>query len=167
MVRVDARRSGVQVPRQFSEESGLPLNLSWAFRDARMALNERGVAATLTFGGVPFRCLLPWSAIWGIRVAKGGSLQIWETDLPVELGGTEPPPLVDEMPVEPRPRLVKLPSAEEAAAATPSSSEAAVAPAPSLSVAPPDAPTAAEAPAAQPPPAAPSVSRPPWLRLVR
>jgi stringent starvation protein B len=159
MVRVDARRAGVQVPRQFAGNSGLALNLSWSFRDARMVLNERGVAATLSFGGSPFRCLLPWSAIWGIRVQKGGSLQIWEADLPVELGGTEPPADLDERPVEPRPRLVKLPPPEELPAeATPAQASATERAAAVTTPA-----DAVDQPAAPRPP----TSRPPWLRLVR
>src|SRR4051812_18638424 len=79
-----------------------------------MVLNERGVAATLSFGGRPFRCVLPWSAIWGIQSPTDGGVHVYPANLPTKLGGpprnlaaAEPPP------VEPvRPRLTALPELE-------------------------------------------------------
>jgi stringent starvation protein B len=128
-IRLDARRPGVVVPETFAEEQSLTLDIWWKPPDAPMKLNERGIAATLRFDGERFRCLIPWTAVWGVRTARLGALHAWEVDMPVELGGvplTEP---LDEEPVEPRPRLVhalptrELTPAPAAAAPAPEATE--------------------------------------------
>lgn len=118
-VRLDARCLGVQVPRVFSEDQSLTLDIWWKAPDAPMKLNERGVAATLRFDGERFRCLIPWTAVWGIRNPRQGTLQVWEADLPVELGGLPIPDGLEEEPVEPRPRLVHMVPAHELPSAPP------------------------------------------------
>jgi hypothetical protein len=154
-IRVDARRAGVRVPEHLAGEFQLALNLSWRFAHTGMEINERGVAATLRFGGVPHRCQLPWSAVWGIAPVDDDKLRVWPADLPPELGGppraeheSEPPPVE---PVRPRLSMVPLEAPPALAPATPE-----IAPEP-----------AADAPAE--PPAEPPTDRPkaPWLRVVK
>jgi len=122
LVRIDARRAGCRVPEALADECQLALNLSWRFAHTDMVINERGVAATLRFGGTPFRCIVPWSALWGLLPHGDDQLRIWPVDLPEELGG--PPAVVDEAeppPVEPvKPRLAVVSRAEpDAPAVTP------------------------------------------------
>jgi hypothetical protein len=153
-VRVDARRAGVRVPEHLAGEFQLALNLSWRFAHTGMEINERGVAATLRFGGVPHRCQLPWAAVWGIAPVDDDKLRVWPADLPPELGGppraeheSEPQP----PPVEPvRPRLSMVP----------------LEPSPVVA---PVVPDAAPAPAEADAPAEPATERPkaPWLRVVK
>jgi len=122
-IRIDARLPAVKVPPAFTTEPALALNLSWRFADTRMVVNERGVAATLRFNQVPFRCAIPWSALWGILAAGDDAVQVWPLDLPPELGGPDRPrdPNTPSVELEP-PRLVALdggrppasPSAESA-----------------------------------------------------
>lgn len=108
-IRLDPRRPGVVVPEQFAHDPVLALNLSWRFPNTDMVLNERGVAATLRFGGIPFRCRLPWHSIWGIAIPGSDWLQVWTYDLPVELGGPPRPEDEEAVFVEPgRPRLSVL-----------------------------------------------------------
>jgi stringent starvation protein B len=168
-LRVDTRRPGVRVPERHEGEPALALNLSWRFPHTDMVLNERGVAATLRFGGAPFRCLLPWSSIWGILAPGSDAVHVWPPDLPEVLGGpirpreeSAPPP------VEPvRPQLAVVRSAEATASSpAPSSVDTS---APSPPAAPPQVESAVEsvesdAVAPEPLPAA---ARAPWLRLVR
>ena len=148
-VRVDARRPGCRVPDHIADECQLVLNLSWRFPHANMVVNERGLAATLRFGGQPFRCVVPWSALWGVLVPGAEQLRVWPVDLPEELGG--PPANADapEPPaVEPvKPRLSVVSENEPVVEASP---EAPTAP-------PPD----------EPPPTPPTAPRAPWLRVVK
>jgi stringent starvation protein B len=158
MVHVDARRSAVRVPPQFATEPGLALNLSWRFPDARMKLNERGIAATLSFGGLPFRCQLPWSSVWGMRTAKGVFQRFWEADLPVEMGGPQPTTAIEEPPVEAKPRLVSIDGGSRGSAPASAPKEAVEDP--------PAADPSAAAPSAEVKPA-PATSAPPRLRLIK
>ena len=138
-VRLDARRPGVRLPDHLSDAHALVLNLSWRFADTGMIVNDRGVAATLTFAGQSFRCVLPWSAVWGVVPHGSDTVKVWPADLPTELGGPprapdqcEPPPAE---PVRPRLAVVDTPAEER------------VEPAPE--------------------PALDDKPRAPWLRLVR
>lgn len=152
LIRLDARRPGVQVPDRFSNEFGLALNLSWRFAHTDLVVNERGIAATLRFGGAPFRCIVPWSAVWGIVPAGHDSTKAWPADLPPELDGPEPHDSEElPEPVEPmRPKLQVVRPVDDAPPA----------PAPE--------PTPPEAPLTPPPPdAGGDKPRAPWLRLVR
>jgi stringent starvation protein B len=151
LIRLDARRPGVHVPDQFSNEFGLALKLSWRFANTDLVINERGVAATLRFGGVPSRCIVPWSAIWGIVPAGQDGTKAWPADLPPELDGPEQHE-TDEVPepVEPvRPKLQV------------------VRPVSAVKEAPLSEPTPVEAPIPPPPDDGGGKPRAPWLRLVR
>lgn len=94
MVHVDARQPGVVVPPQYADEAHLRLNLSYRYSIADMEIGEDQVAATLSFGGRPFHCVLPWQAIFGITSQASGDGQVWPEDLPVEVAqaATEQPP---------------------------------------------------------------------------
>ena len=84
MVHLDARRPGVVVPPQFHGEAHLRLNLSYRYNIPDLDISDRRVQATLSFGGRPFQCLLPWEAIFGITSPSGDG-QVWPEDLPVEV----------------------------------------------------------------------------------
>jgi len=163
-VRVDGRRPGCRLPDSFAAEPQLALNLSWRFPDTRMVVNERGVAATLRFGGVPFRVELPWHAVFAMMPADGEGLQLWPVDVPVELGG--PPRRWEGFaapPVEPRRPSLAVVAAEGAGAGEISPPPRVPAPARI------DASTVrdpAEAPP-EPPPEPPTPARPSWLRVVK
>jgi stringent starvation protein B len=84
MVHLDARRPGVIVPPQYASEAHLRLNLSYRYKIPDFEIDERRVQATLSFGGRPFRCHLPWDSIFGIT-SHGGDGQVWPEDLPREV----------------------------------------------------------------------------------
>jgi stringent starvation protein B len=84
MVHLDARKAGVVVPSQYAQEPHLRLNLSYRYNIPDLDMSERRVQATLSFGGRPFRCLLPWGSIFGIT-SHAGEGQVWPEDLPGEV----------------------------------------------------------------------------------
>lgn len=85
MVHLDARRPGVAVPTQFAGEAHLRLNVSYRYGIPDLLVDDRRVQATLSFGGRPFQCQLPWSAIFGITSHATGDGQVWPEDLPIEV----------------------------------------------------------------------------------
>ena len=84
MVHLDARKEGVVVPPQYAQEPHLRLNLSYRFGIPDLDMSERRIQATLSFGGRPFQCLLPWASIFGIT-SHAGEGQVWPEDLPGEV----------------------------------------------------------------------------------
>jgi stringent starvation protein B len=85
MVHLDARRPGVVVPPQYVGDAHLRLNLSYRYSIPDLEVGDDGVQATLSFGGRPFHCVLPWEAIFGITSQASGDGQVWPEDLPVEV----------------------------------------------------------------------------------
>jgi stringent starvation protein B len=85
MVHLDARRSGVIVPPQYAGDAHLRLNLSYRYAIPDLEVSDARVQATLSFGGKPFRCVLPWASIFGITSNGTGDGQVWPEDLPVEV----------------------------------------------------------------------------------
>jgi stringent starvation protein B len=85
MVHLDARRPGVIVPSQYVSDAHLRLNLSYRYSIPDLEVSEEDVQATLSFGGRPFRCTLPWGSIFGITSHGTGDGQVWPEDLPVEV----------------------------------------------------------------------------------
>jgi stringent starvation protein B len=85
MVVLDARRPGVAVPSHLARDPQLRLNLSWRFGFS-MELDDWGVKATLTFGGRPFLCRLPWNSIYVmVSHAERDQQYLFPADLPEEL----------------------------------------------------------------------------------
>lgn len=86
MVTLDARRPGVRVPAKFKDE--LQLNLDFSTRFAGVVdleWDDVGVRSTLTFGGQPFFCDVPWSAVWAMRSHVDNQMMLWPEDLPEEM----------------------------------------------------------------------------------
>ena len=88
MVHLDARRSGVTVPPQYAQDAHLRLNLSYRYSIPDLEVSEERVQATLSFGGRPFRCILPWESIFGITCQASGDGQVWPEDRPSEVKAT-------------------------------------------------------------------------------
>jgi stringent starvation protein B len=85
MVHLDARRPGVSVPPQYASDAHLRLNLSYRYSIPDLEVGDSGVEATLSFGGRPFHCVLPWPSVFGITSNGTGDGQVWPEDLPVEV----------------------------------------------------------------------------------
>lgn len=85
MIHLDARRPGVVVPKQFEGEAHLRLNLSYRYSIPDLVIDEQRVQATLSFGGRPFQCQMPWTSVFGITSSASGDGQVWPEDLPTEV----------------------------------------------------------------------------------
>jgi stringent starvation protein B len=88
MVHLDARRPSVSVPSQYATDAHLRLNLSYRYSISDLEIGDEVVQATLSFGGRPFHCVLPWASIFGITCNGTGEGQVWPEDLPVEVVNT-------------------------------------------------------------------------------
>jgi stringent starvation protein B len=85
MVHLDARRPAVVVPPQYAMDAHLRLNLSYRYGIPDLDISDERIRATLSFGGRPFRCLIPWGSVFGITCHGTGDGQVWPEDLPVEV----------------------------------------------------------------------------------
>lgn len=115
LVHLDPRRDGVSVPARFATEPTLRLRFGYGLTPAILDLevNDAGVAGTLSFGGVPHRCVLPWSAIFAVQLDGDSKGQVWSDDVPDEMlvpasdGGEvddAPPPVPSPTTEEPKKR---------------------------------------------------------------
>jgi stringent starvation protein B len=85
MIHLDARFSGVAVPAQFAQDPHLRLNLSYRYQLHDLDIGEERVRATLSFGGRPFHCVVPWKAVFAITSQASGEGQVWPEDMPAEV----------------------------------------------------------------------------------
>lgn len=87
LIHLDARRSDVAVPDRFRAEAKLVLRFGHQLTPPihDLTVDDHGISATLTFGGSPFRCVLPWAAIYA-AVADGEQRgMVWPDDIPEDL----------------------------------------------------------------------------------
>ncbi len=84
LVALDARVEGVEVPSHLHQDPQLRLNLSYRF-GLPMDVSAWGIAATLTFAGVPFECRIPWGAIFLLVSHVSGQPYLFPDDIPAEL----------------------------------------------------------------------------------
>ena len=68
---------GVRVPAQFRNQPLLRLNFSYRFGIADFQVDERGVRASLSFGGVPHFCDIPWGAVLALSSEPTDELYVW------------------------------------------------------------------------------------------
>ena len=84
LVTLDARVEGVRVPLAHAGDPQLRLNLSYRF-GLPMESTDEGVTATLTFGGVPFECHMPWQAIYMLVSHVTGQPFLFPADIPDDI----------------------------------------------------------------------------------
>ncbi|MEE8385943.1 MAG: ClpXP protease specificity-enhancing factor SspB [Dehalococcoidia bacterium] len=86
-VNIDTRRPGVLLPPPLLDRPRvalqLGLNLPTPIPD--LHINEIGWRATLSFGGVPARCIVPWKAVYLIAGDGSGYGGFWPADCPPEV----------------------------------------------------------------------------------
>lgn len=113
LVHLDARRDAVAVPDRFRREAKLVLRFGYGLSPPipDLTVDDVGIGGTLVFGGVPFRCVLPWSAIFAVILDGESRGMVWPEDAPsdaveVVTEGGDPEPEPDPEP----PRRAKRPS---------------------------------------------------------
>lgn len=88
----DPRRPGVTVPAHLRGSVHVRLNYSYRYHVADFAITDDEVRASLTFGGRPALCVVPWSAVFAVADEGDEQHWIWFDDRPHELGPPSPLP---------------------------------------------------------------------------
>ena len=84
-IQLDPRREGVDVPEAYRGQPALCLNLSRSFHLDVFEVGRLAIEASLSFGGVRYHCVLPYSAIYSIESAALERHYFFPEDVPVEL----------------------------------------------------------------------------------
>jgi len=84
MVCLDARHSEVDVPNTHKDNPALSLVFNLNFRRP-FDVQETGIFATLSFGGRPHKCVIPFEAVWSIHEPESKKGQVWEESFPKDL----------------------------------------------------------------------------------
>jgi stringent starvation protein B len=84
MVCLDARKEEVDVPKNHKGNASLSLVLNLNFRRT-LEILEDGIYATLSFQGRPYKCVLPFNAVWAIFVPSFQEGQVWEDSIPEDV----------------------------------------------------------------------------------
>jgi stringent starvation protein B len=86
LVHLDARRPGVAVPDGLASDPRLVLRFGHGLTPAiaDLDIGDDALSGTLSFGGIPHRCVLPWSAVYAV-VSEGDQRgMVWPDDVPPE-----------------------------------------------------------------------------------
>ncbi len=84
MVCLDARHPEVDVPNTHKDNPALSLVFNLNFRRP-FDVQETGIFATLSFGGRPHKCVIPFEAVWAIHEPESKKGQVWEESFPKDL----------------------------------------------------------------------------------
>jgi stringent starvation protein B len=107
LVHVDARRAEVAVPARFRADASLVLRFGFSLSPAiaDLAVDDNGISGTLTFGGQPFHCVLPWTAVYAAMVEGEQRGTVWPEDVPEDVltGSAEAPAPAAAEPAAPAP----------------------------------------------------------------
>lgn len=107
LIHVDARRGEVAVPSRFRADPSLVLRFGYTLSPpiSDLTIDEEAIGGTLTFAGQPFRCVLPWTAIYAAMVEGEQRGTVWPEDVPedvlsasAEPAGPKPAPAPDDEP---------------------------------------------------------------------
>ena len=87
LVHVDARRAEVNVPPRFRADASLVLRFGYGLTPAigDLVVDDDAIAGTLTFAGQPFRCILPWTAVYAAMVEGEQRGTVWPEDVPEDV----------------------------------------------------------------------------------
>ncbi|MEC7786107.1 MAG: ClpXP protease specificity-enhancing factor SspB, partial [Nitrospinota bacterium] len=84
MVCLDARLPEVDVPKNQKSNSSLNLVFNLNFRRP-IVINEDAISTTLAFNGRPYKCWLPFEAVWAIYDPDMKNGQVWEESIPADM----------------------------------------------------------------------------------
>jgi len=105
LVHVDARRADVSVPARFRADASLVLRFGHQLSPAivDLTVDDDAISGTLTFAGQPFRCILPWTAVYAAMVEGEQRGTVWPEDVPEDVltGASELPQAPQEVVVPP------------------------------------------------------------------
>ena len=84
MVSLDARLPEVDVPKNQKSNSSLNLIFNLNFKQP-IKVNKDSIVATLAFSGRPYKCFLPFEAVWAIYDPNMKNGQVWEESIPPDM----------------------------------------------------------------------------------
>ena len=84
MVCLDARHEEVDVPASQKNNSSLNLIFNLSFRQP-IEITEDGIYSSLAFNGRPYKCSLPFDAVWAIYDPNMKNGQVWEESIPEDM----------------------------------------------------------------------------------
>ncbi len=87
LLHLDPRKTGVKVPSSFGTQDRLVLRFGHELMPPcdNFMYNARGVEATLSFGGQPFHCEIPWDAVFILVGSQDGDMKVWSESAPRDL----------------------------------------------------------------------------------
>jgi stringent starvation protein B len=87
LIHVDARHEGVAVPDRLRDDAKLVLRFGFGLSPAiqDLELDDETISGTLTFGGVPFHCVLPWPSVYAAVSEATQQAMVWPDDVPAEV----------------------------------------------------------------------------------
>lgn len=112
-VHLDPRRDKVVVPPQFRKQPMLVLEIGMNMRVPipDLEIDSDGIGCTLSFGGRPYWCRMPWSAVFALVTNEQRGM-VWPNDVPPEVADRFAPPAAAK-PKPSGPRLVSVPNESE------------------------------------------------------
>ena len=86
LVHLDARRPGVSVPAGLASDPRLVLRFGHGLTPAiaDLDIGDEALSGTLSFGGVPHRCILPWPSVYAVVSETDQRGMVWPDDVPPE-----------------------------------------------------------------------------------
>ncbi|HUH03054.1 MAG TPA: ClpXP protease specificity-enhancing factor SspB [Kofleriaceae bacterium] len=87
LVHIDARGEGVSVPERLRNDATLVLRFGHGLAPAIVDLDidREALSGTLTFGGVPHHCIVPWPAVYAVVSEDSQRAMVWPDDVPSEV----------------------------------------------------------------------------------
>ena len=84
LIHIDARKPSARVPASFKDDPKLVLRVGYGLRPAiiDLSVDDEALSGTLTFGGVPHRCTLPWDAVYAAVSEIDHKGMVWPDDVP-------------------------------------------------------------------------------------
>lgn len=89
MVCLDARQPEVEVPKAHKTNPMLNLVISLNFRRP-IDILEDGIYGSLSFGSRPYKCVIPFTAVWAMYEPDTQKGQVWETSIPEDIDWGNP-----------------------------------------------------------------------------
>jgi stringent starvation protein B len=87
LIHVDSRHEGVDVPARLRGSPRLILRFGYGLTPpiADLTVAEDTLSGTLTFGGVPYTCTVPWRAVYAVMVEGEQRGTVWPEDVPEDV----------------------------------------------------------------------------------
>lgn len=80
LVHLYPKRPGVVVPTKFSNQDVLALKFSYDYKIKDLVVGHESLSGTLSFGGRPVYCDIPWKSVFRIDIVGSEVGMVWGED---------------------------------------------------------------------------------------